>query len=468
MPLVVKDRVKVTSTTTGTGTFTLGAAVTGFQDFSVIGNANQTYYCITNGTAWELGIGTYTSSGTTLSRDTVFESSNSNNKVDWAAGTKDVFCTYPADATEGTVPQGDTSQVGTDLVAWTNLKKELDRTVINGVPYANGNVSGVVSTFSLVYTLANLGYTGGVLAPNGDIHFVPTVANRGQKISASGVVSTYSLVYTVSNAYLGGVLAPNGDIHFVPFSATVGQKISSSGVVSTYSIIVDNTGAANCAGGVVAPNGDIYFIPYQRSTVAGIMKISTAGVVSTISSVYNVGNAYFGGVLAPNGDIHFVPYSAEVGQKVSAAGVVSTYSLVYTASGAYRGGVIAPNGDIHFIPYNAARGQKVSSAGVVSTYSLVYTTTSAYSGGVLAPNGDIHFVPSVAFDTRGQKISAKGIVSTYFLPTQDIGGTASAGGVLSLNGDIIFMQGNQSFAQKISTGTTRNIGYALSPFFNKF
>lgn len=97
MPLIVKDRVKVTSTTTGTGTFTLGSAETGFQDFSVIGNGNQTYYAIVGGSDWEVGIGTYTSSGTTLSRDTILESSNSGNAVDWPAGTKDVFVTYPAE-----------------------------------------------------------------------------------------------------------------------------------------------------------------------------------------------------------------------------------------------------------------------------------------------------------------------------------------------------------------------------------
>ena len=97
MPLVVKDRVKVTSTTTGTGTFTLGSAAAGFQDFSVIGNGNQTYYTITDGTDWEVGIGTYTSSGTTLSRDVILESSNSGSAVDWGAGDKDVFVTYPAE-----------------------------------------------------------------------------------------------------------------------------------------------------------------------------------------------------------------------------------------------------------------------------------------------------------------------------------------------------------------------------------
>jgi hypothetical protein len=96
MALVVKDRVKLRSTTTGTGTFTLGSAAAGFQDFSVIGDGNQTYYTISNGTDWEVGIGTFTLSGTTLARDTILSSSNSNNVVDWPAGDKDVFVTYPS------------------------------------------------------------------------------------------------------------------------------------------------------------------------------------------------------------------------------------------------------------------------------------------------------------------------------------------------------------------------------------
>jgi len=101
MALVVKDRVRETTTTTGTGTVTLAGAVTGFQSFSAIGNANTTFYTIAGQgtTEWEVGIGTYTSSGTTLSRDTVLESSNSGSKVNFSAGTKDVFVTYPADRT---------------------------------------------------------------------------------------------------------------------------------------------------------------------------------------------------------------------------------------------------------------------------------------------------------------------------------------------------------------------------------
>jgi hypothetical protein len=101
MAFVLRDRVRETSTTAGTGTFTLDGAVTGFQSFSAIGNGNTTFYTIAlqGGTEWEVGIGTYTSSGTTLSRDTVLASSASGAKVTFSAGTKDVFVTYPAGRT---------------------------------------------------------------------------------------------------------------------------------------------------------------------------------------------------------------------------------------------------------------------------------------------------------------------------------------------------------------------------------
>lgn len=100
MAFILADRVKDTTTTTGTGTITLsGTAPAGYQTFgAAIGNANNTYYTITAGTEWEVGIGTYTSSGTTLSRDTVLASSSSGALVNFSAGTKDVFVTLPATA----------------------------------------------------------------------------------------------------------------------------------------------------------------------------------------------------------------------------------------------------------------------------------------------------------------------------------------------------------------------------------
>ncbi len=97
MALAIKDRVKETSTTTGTGTYTLAGAVTGFETFGSVGDGNTTYYCCTDGTNFEVGIGTYTSSGTTLARTTILQSSNSDSAVNWSSGTRTIFCTYPAD-----------------------------------------------------------------------------------------------------------------------------------------------------------------------------------------------------------------------------------------------------------------------------------------------------------------------------------------------------------------------------------
>ena len=98
MALVVNDRVKETSTTSGTGTFTLDGAVSGFETFSsAIGNTNTTYYAIVvqGGSDFEVGIGTVGAG--TLSRDTVLSSSNSDALVNFSSGTtKDVFCTLPA------------------------------------------------------------------------------------------------------------------------------------------------------------------------------------------------------------------------------------------------------------------------------------------------------------------------------------------------------------------------------------
>ena len=123
MALVINDRVKVTSTTTGTGAMALGAAVTGFETFAQgIGNSNTTYYCIFNQgtTEFEVGLGTLDGSSANLTRTTVISSSNSDAAVNFSAGTKDVFCTLPAskavieDASNNVTLPADLS-VGDDL-----------------------------------------------------------------------------------------------------------------------------------------------------------------------------------------------------------------------------------------------------------------------------------------------------------------------------------------------------------------
>lgn len=157
MALVVADRVKETTTTQGTGTVTLLGASTGYQSFAVIGNANTTYYTIAHQTLseWEVGIGTYTSSGTTLSRSTVLASSNSGNLVNFSAGTKDVFVTYPAGRSV-MVQSG-----GTGLMSGTTPF------TANGVVYAD--TTGTATTGSdFVYTGTNVGI--GVSSPTYKLH----------------------------------------------------------------------------------------------------------------------------------------------------------------------------------------------------------------------------------------------------------------------------------------------------------
>ena len=110
MAFVLADRVKETTTTTGTGTITLLGASTGFQSFAIVGNGNTTYYTIAGqtGSEWEVGIGTYSTSGTTLARTTVISNSSATqpSALSFSAGTKDVFVTYPAEFTANAIGGG--------------------------------------------------------------------------------------------------------------------------------------------------------------------------------------------------------------------------------------------------------------------------------------------------------------------------------------------------------------------------
>jgi hypothetical protein len=140
MAFVLNDRVKETSTTTGTGTFSLAGAETGFESFvSGVGNANVTYYAISNdGTSeFEVGIGTVTSgSPDTLSRDTIISSSNSDALVNFSAGTKTVFCTLPASRTPSA---GMTAQT---FVNTHNSTLSDDQTLVSGVLAGPVSITG--------------------------------------------------------------------------------------------------------------------------------------------------------------------------------------------------------------------------------------------------------------------------------------------------------------------------------------
>ena len=140
MALVLKDRVKETTTTTGTGTVTLAGAEPSYQSFSVIGDGNTTYYTLLSGSNWEVGIGTYTASGTTLSRDTILESNNGGSAIS-LSGTSDVFCTYPAERSVNT------ADIGVSVQAYdANTAKYNDTTANFTGTLQNGGSNVVVDT----------------------------------------------------------------------------------------------------------------------------------------------------------------------------------------------------------------------------------------------------------------------------------------------------------------------------------
>jgi hypothetical protein len=118
MSLVLADRVRETSATKGTGTFTLDGAVAGFQAFSVIGNNSTTFYAIQGTTQWEVGLGTYYAN--TLARDTLI-SSSTGSFIDFATGSKDVFITLPAENTITSIASSNASVTVTQTGSAINL-----------------------------------------------------------------------------------------------------------------------------------------------------------------------------------------------------------------------------------------------------------------------------------------------------------------------------------------------------------
>jgi hypothetical protein len=150
MAIVVKDRVQQTSTTTGTSDFVLSGSVAGFQSFAAIGDTNITYYAAVdpNTGDWEVGLGTYSTTGPTLTRTTIYESSNAGAKISFGAGAKNVFCVYPAERAIYEEPDGQTLIDGGPI---TILGSGV--TVNPSLPAELGKFVGNVNSFGQVYNL---------------------------------------------------------------------------------------------------------------------------------------------------------------------------------------------------------------------------------------------------------------------------------------------------------------------------
>ena len=134
MAFALKDRIQETTTTTGTGTITLAGAVAGFQSFAAVGNGNTTYYCITSGSAWEVGLGTYSTTGPTLARTTIYSNSLGTTAAISLTGTSNVFVTLPAQQIPG----------NGKFLQWQSVQTS-NFTAVNGYAYPVNTTSAAIT-----------------------------------------------------------------------------------------------------------------------------------------------------------------------------------------------------------------------------------------------------------------------------------------------------------------------------------
>jgi len=330
MSLVLADRVRETTNSTGTGTITLGGAVSGFQSFSVIGNNNTTYYTISGGTQWEVGIGTYY--GGTLARTTVIASST-GSILDLAAGSKDVFVTYPAGKS---VNQDANNRV---LIPYTSGTTNVGSLNVGN---ATGHTdSGVIAGFTASEPLYL--YTSLQNTDSGATSYASYAVNDGGH-TAYGELGINNANYSYSAAGF-----PNNGFStpLATFVESYGgplvlgswdnQKISMviNGAVSTTDAMTINTngsvafnGQAGSAGQVLQSNATSAptWVTPNAGTVTSVSGAGTVSGLTLTGTVTSSGNLTLGGTL----DLSSPP---TIGNTAANTGAFTTLSASSTVSG---------------------------------------------------------------------------------------------------------------------------------------
>lgn len=337
MALVLADRVQDLTTTTGTGTITLAnTPPAGFQSFTAIGNGNTTYYTISGGSEWEVGIGTYIAVGPSLSRDTVLSSSNGGNLVNFSAGTKTVFVTYPAEKSVNEDAAGNVNINITGNAATATKATNLNDGAAGSIPYqtaanttsfvaaASGVlVGGSTPAFSTTPTLTGTNFSAipNAALSNSSITLGTTGISLGATSTTLAGLTSVTLtqdptlaLQAATKQYVDSIAAEGVSYHTpvkyeVPVALTATYNNGTSGVGAT--LTNAGTQTAFTPDGVVAQVGDRILIYNQANQVQnGVYTVTTVGDGSTNWVLTRATDANSYGVKDPNklgaGDAFFV------------------------------------------------------------------------------------------------------------------------------------------------------------------
>lgn len=402
MALVLQDRVKETSTTASTGTFTLAGASTGFQSFAAVGNGNTTYYAIVSQTLteWEVGIGTYTLSGTTLSRTTVLASSNGGSLVNFSAGTKDVFVTYPAEKSVNLDAAGNASALGTP------------------VSFVGTNITGTATSFTASNVTTNANLTGGVTSV-GNAATVITNANL-----TGGVTSVGNAATVVTNANLTGDVTSTGN------ATTVG-KINGTSLAVLATGILKNTTTTGVPSIAIAAD----FPTLNQNTTGNAATVTTnANLTGGVTSVGNaatvVTNANLTGEATSVGNATTLTNSAVIAKVLtgytSGAGTVSATDTLLQAIQKLNGNTAAVVGGAALSndTATATNVYPMFAAATTGTPTTVYTSNAK----LLYKPSTGEFQASVPVALNGLFVNATTLVASYTVASgqsaQSVGGTS--------------------------------------------